>query len=413
MQACPLAPFRSIAEAGGRLAALRGELFEPRRRTPVTEALRVTLASRRARARRTLEPRPAHQAGTERRVRMVPQVLEIDGRRLRFALSDNALDARARSSGLWAVNLHGYFAGGGMYWRESRYLAEDLGWRVVNPSLPGFGGSDKLPWELVSMEGIAAQVAALLDHLAVERAMLLGHSMGAAVAVAFAHAYPERTLGIIYRDGAATPGWKHRSGPLVALLRPFAPDLAGMLDLVASVVLDVPDLLIGRRIASTVRGIIPDVRRNVRAIGRTVPVAALLLDMDLSDHVRELAARGDVPILPVWGCADRVANARAAEEFESLTGMEILWVLGGHSWMLGRPRTQADLLIATERGRAFLAAVHRRDRMLGGRPDARLRAVRGARRPQPHGDAPLERAPAARGARLARSNPHTQRPSVG
>ena len=61
---------------------------------------------------------------------------------------------------IWAVNIHGYFAGGGMYWRESARLAEQLGWRVINPSLPGFGGSDPLDWQDVSMESLAEQVMA-------------------------------------------------------------------------------------------------------------------------------------------------------------------------------------------------------------------------------------------------------------
>ena len=42
------------------------------------------------------------------------------------------------------MSLHGYFAGGSMYARESELLAARFGWRVVNPSLPGFGGSDPL-----------------------------------------------------------------------------------------------------------------------------------------------------------------------------------------------------------------------------------------------------------------------------
>ncbi len=45
-----------------------------------------------------------------------------------------------------------------------------------------------------------------------DRSVLLGHSMGGAVAVQFAHDHPRRTLGMIYRDGVSTPAWKDRSG---------------------------------------------------------------------------------------------------------------------------------------------------------------------------------------------------------
>ena len=72
-----------------------------------------------------------------------------------------------------------------MYWRESVWLAEQLGWRVINPSLPGFGGSDPLEWQDVSMESLANQVMAIADKVDAGPAVLLGHSMGGAVAVQF------------------------------------------------------------------------------------------------------------------------------------------------------------------------------------------------------------------------------------
>ena len=52
-----------------------------------------------------------------------------------------------------------------MYWRESARLAEQLGWRVINPSLPGFGGSDPLDWQDVSMENLANQVMAIVHKV--------------------------------------------------------------------------------------------------------------------------------------------------------------------------------------------------------------------------------------------------------
>ena len=149
----------------------------------------------------------------------------VEGRRLRFAVSDN-VDAHGPdgpgSPPIWAVNIHGYFAGGGMYWRESARLAEQLGWRVINPSLPGFGGSDPLEWHDVSMESLANQIMAIAHKVDAGPAVLLGHSMGGAVAVQFAHDHPRRTLGVIYRDGVSTPAWKERHGIIPTLLSPFA-----------------------------------------------------------------------------------------------------------------------------------------------------------------------------------------------
>lgn len=290
---------------------------------------------------------------------MVPDKIVVDGRRLRFAVSDNI---RAHGPGgrgdppVWAVNIHGFFAGGGMYWRESSNLAERLGWRVLNPSLPGFAGSDPLPWEQVNLGALTEQVVHMLDHLDVERVVLLGHSMGGAVAVQFADLFPERTLGIVYRDGAATPAWMQRHGPLVSLLSPILPDMASVVDLLIAAVFDAPDLLIGRRLSSTVRGLWPDARRNIRSMGRTLPVGTMLMSIDLRDEVARVA-EGGIPILPVWGCFDRIVNAATASEFATLAGTDVLWVPGGHSWMLPRPQGQADVLTLLPRGRQFLDSV--------------------------------------------------------
>jgi pimeloyl-ACP methyl ester carboxylesterase len=298
---------------------------------------------------------------------MVPERTVIDGRRMRYAVSDNERAVGPEGPGsppLWAVNLHGYFAGGGMYWRESAHLASTFGWRVLNPSLPGFAGSDPLPWEQVNMREITRQVAVLLDRLEVERVLLLGHSMGGAIAVEFASCFPERTLGIVYRDGAATPAWKHRHGVLVRLLGSALPDLAAVADLMLAATLDVPDLLIGR-FSSTMRGLWPDARRNIRAMGRTIPVGAMLMSIDLRDEVRQVMRSG-VPMLGVWGCFDRIATAATAAEFAALTGAPLQWVPGGHSWMLPRPQGQADVLRYLSKGRAFMDDVAaRRRRLLG------------------------------------------------
>jgi pimeloyl-ACP methyl ester carboxylesterase len=297
---------------------------------------------------------------------MIPHKLMVDGRRVRYALSDNRTAHGPEGPGsepVWAVNLHGYFAGGGMYWRESSNLAEALGWRVINPSLPGFAGSDPMPWERVTIGEISAVVGHLLDEVGAKRAVLLGHSMGGAVAVQFADTHPERVLGIVYRDGAATPGWKQRHGVLVSLLAPVLPDMAGVADLLVAAVLDAPDLFIGRRLASTLRGLWPDARRNLRSMGRTLPVGSMLMAMDLRPEVERIVA-GGMPILPVWGCFDRIVNPDTAREFAELTGIDIVWVPGGHSWMLPRPQGQVDILRHLRRGRAFVADVMERRREL-------------------------------------------------
>jgi pimeloyl-ACP methyl ester carboxylesterase len=308
-------------------------------------------------------------------IRMVPGSLRVENRKLQFAVSDNEQAHGPGGPGtppVWAVSIHGYFAGGGMYWRESARLAEQLGWRVVNPSLPGFGGSDPLDWHDVSLPNLAAHVRAVLHHVGAGPVVLLGHSMGGAVAVEYAHEDPGSTLGIIYRDGVATPAWRARHGVVPFLFGPFGANVASSADLVAAVVCDLPDLFIGRMF-STVRSVLPDVRRNLRTIGQTLPVGSLLMNIDQRAAVRSLARQG-VPMLNEWGCFDRITPAPAATEFAEVAGAPVQWVPGGHSWMLARPQGQADILAHLPAGTAFIAEVERRWQSAA-RPSAALRAV--------------------------------------
>lgn len=307
--------------------------------------------------------------GGDARVWMVPSRGEVAGRHLLWAVSDNeSAVGPGRGEPVWAVNIHGYFAGGGMYWRESARLAGGMHWRVVNPSLPGFGGSEAIPWADLSVAALSDTVAGLLDHLGVERAVVLGHSMGGAVATRFAHDHPDRCLGVICRDGALPSDWKHRTGLIPRILDSVAPDLGNAADLLVGALADLPDLAYGRALAM-MRGVLPDAFRNVGAITDALPVAAMLFGEDLDGMLAEVG-RGPVPVLPVWGRFDRLVPRSTARAYADMVGEPVVWVTGGHSWMLPRPVTQLRLLQEHPQGQSFVEAVHARHRVNGRRRSA-------------------------------------------
>lgn len=67
--------------------------------------------------------------------------------------------------------------------------------RVILPDLRGFGQSP-LGEEVSTMRLMAEDIAALMDTLGIEKAVLAGHSMGGYVCLNFARAYPRRLLGL-------------------------------------------------------------------------------------------------------------------------------------------------------------------------------------------------------------------------
>lgn len=68
--------------------------------------------------------------------------------------------------------------------------------QVVCIDLPGHGRSGLIS-EVHSMELMADVVKAVLDHLKISSATLLGHSMGGYVTLAFCEKFPQSTSGII------------------------------------------------------------------------------------------------------------------------------------------------------------------------------------------------------------------------
>ena len=66
---------------------------------------------------------------------------------------------------------------------------------VIAPDLRGFGESS-LPASGYGMNDLAADMVALLDQLKIEKTVIVGHSMGGYAALAFAHLYPHKVIGL-------------------------------------------------------------------------------------------------------------------------------------------------------------------------------------------------------------------------
>jgi 3-oxoadipate enol-lactonase len=98
-----------------------------------------------------------------------------------------------RGRGTTLVLLHGYPLDHSI-WELVVPLLEDRA-DLIMPDLRGFGESYATEGDY-SLDDMAADVAALLDHLKIEKAAIAGHSMGGYVALAFARAYPHRVCGL-------------------------------------------------------------------------------------------------------------------------------------------------------------------------------------------------------------------------
>lgn len=98
-----------------------------------------------------------------------------------------------RGTGAPLVLLHGYPLDHHL-WEDVASLLVDT-FDLIIPDLRGFGESSTVD-SFYTMEDIASDIAALLDHLEIQKAAIVGHSMGGYVALAFARLYPERVSGL-------------------------------------------------------------------------------------------------------------------------------------------------------------------------------------------------------------------------
>jgi pimeloyl-ACP methyl ester carboxylesterase len=105
-----------------------------------------------------------------------------------ISYQNKKLAYRVQGKGQAVVLIHG-FGETGAVWDLNINALE--GFRLIVPDLPGSGDSEMQ--EDMSMEALAASIQTILDAERVNRAVIIGHSMGGYASLAFAELYPERT----------------------------------------------------------------------------------------------------------------------------------------------------------------------------------------------------------------------------
>ncbi len=91
------------------------------------------------------------------------------------------------------VLLHGYLESLKIWNGIVKELKDN--YRVIAIDLPGQGHSN-ISREVQTMETMAYEVRLVLDNLGVDKCMMIGHSMGGYVTLAFMEAYPEILTGV-------------------------------------------------------------------------------------------------------------------------------------------------------------------------------------------------------------------------
>lgn len=206
--------------------------------------------------------------------------------------------------GLPVVLLHGYPFNRTL-WNE-QISALSNSYRVITPDLRGHGESDASPGA-ATMNRMAQDVAALLDHLEISRAVVGGLSMGGYVALAFYKQFPSRVRALVLADTRAQADTeegkvtRHQQAE-----KALAEGMAGIADSMLPKLLT-PDTVSKR----------PEVVKRVRDMMlKTKPegAAGALLGMAERDDQTSLLSQISCPSLILVGQEDQITPVKDSEK---------------------------------------------------------------------------------------------------
>ncbi|WP_395570596.1 alpha/beta fold hydrolase [Streptomyces sp. BK79] len=224
-------------------------------------------------------------------------------------------------------------------WAPQTAALTAAGHRVVTPDLRGYGRSDVTPGKVL-LADFADDLAALLDHLDIERAVVGGVSMGGQITMEFQLRHPHRVRALVLSDTSApaetAEGREFRNRLADRLL-------AEGMDGYAHEVID------KMLAAYNVTGM-PDVAARVlEMMCATDPrgAAAALRGRAERPDYREVLAAVEAPVLVVVGADDVYTPVAEAEAIQRLVPHSTLAVVekAGHLPGVERPeRFNAALL---------------------------------------------------------------------
>ncbi|MEY4562197.1 MAG: hypothetical protein RLZZ618_1474 [Pseudomonadota bacterium] len=228
------------------------------------------------------------------------------------------------------------------------------GFHVITLDLPGFGASPPLP-QGYSFDGLSAALKAVLDRTAPgQRVHVVGHSLGAAVSLHFAHRHPDSVDRLVLVDAAG-----------ILLNTVFARNMA-QIDTPSVGIRGVDNFL--QRFDDRVNGFSnaliggfdsgfdfsrwlarnPSVRNAMFGQYTQVEAALGLVEHDFTPEIRGMGA----PTTLIWGELDRVAPLRTGRVLAARLRDARLFVLDGvgHVPMNERPAHFITLLEAALSG---------------------------------------------------------------
>ncbi|MDB5100399.1 MAG: putative 3-oxoadipate enol-lactonase [Cyanobacteria bacterium RYN_339] len=225
------------------------------------------------------------------------------------------------------VFIHGFPLNRHLWDAQVQDLAADH--RVIAIDLPGFGDSQARGGS-VTMDVLAADVHAVLQQLRVERPVIIGHSMGGFVSLAYAERYPQDLRGLVLVSTNAEASSEKRAVAHRALAEQVR-------EVGAAPVIDAFAPLMGPAGALD-----PALDLRARALMATASrdgLASCLVGMSQRPERLKWLSTSTIPALVLTGTADQTIPMAASQRMAAVMSNAKLVALegGGHLLPLERP----------------------------------------------------------------------------
>src|SRR5689334_1243546 len=112
---------------------------------------------------------------------------------------------RSKGTGTALVLLHGFAEDGSVWKKQFDIFPNHL---LIVPDLPGSGGSDNT--DDMSIDGMAVTIHDFLKELGIERCIIIGHSMGGYITLAYAEKFKDSLIGFGLFHSTAFPDSKEK-----------------------------------------------------------------------------------------------------------------------------------------------------------------------------------------------------------
>jgi non-heme chloroperoxidase len=205
--------------------------------------------------------------------------------------------------------------------------------RAIGITLRGFGKSDK-PYEAYNYDVHAADIKQVLKKLDIQDAVLVGFSMGGAIAIRYVSKYKSARISKLVLAGAAAPIWTQRED------FPYNLPKTEVDDLIKQNFADRPKLLsdFAKIFSATETSLNEGIGTWLNGIGLSASSYAMaqclvaLRDTDLRPDLAKIA----IPTLILHGKNDKICSFDLAEQMKAtISGSQLVaFQKSGHSLFL-------------------------------------------------------------------------------